>query len=255
MIRKSGYRFSEKIMLNKRKRNKEPIMCGRAKLPEDISEIKLDLKIDFEEIDDYRPRWNAAPTSRLPVVISKTGRRILTLMRWGLIPSWAKDVKIGYSTFNARAESLATRAAFRGAWQAAQRCLVLADGYYEWRQPDKQPFAVALANRGPMTLAGLWDDWRSPTGETIKSFAIITTTANALLAPLHDRMPVVIAPDRWGDWLGENSQPQRAVETLLRPYRDEAMAFWPVDRRVGNVKNDSPDLFAPLPRQQQESCR
>ena len=225
-------------------------MCGRAKLPEDVSEIKLDLKIDFEEIGDYQPRWNAAPTSKLPVVISKSGRRILTLMRWGLIPSWAKDVQIGYSTFNARAENLATRAAFRGSWQAGRRCLVLADGYYEWRQPDKQPFAVALANRGPMTLAGLWDDWRSPAGETIKSFAIITTTSNALLAPLHDRMPVVIAPDRWGDWLGENSPPQRAVETLLRPYPDNAMAFWAVDRRVGNVKNDSPDLFAPLPGRQ-----
>ena len=126
---------------------------GRAKLPNDVSEIKLDLKIDFDEIGDYRPRWNAAPTSKLPVVTSAAGSRILTLMRWGLIPSWAKDSKIGYSTFNARAESLTTRAAFRGAWRAGRRCLVLADGYYEWRNADKQPFAIALANRGPMTLA------------------------------------------------------------------------------------------------------
>jgi putative SOS response-associated peptidase YedK len=221
-------------------------MCGRTKLPDDVSEIKLDLKIDFDQIGDYRPCWNAAPTSKLPVVVSKAGRRILTLMRWGLIPSWAKDLKIGYSTFNARAESLATRAAFRGAWQAGRRCLVVADGYYEWRDADKQPFAVALANRGPMTLAGLWDAWRSPAGETIKSFAIITTMANALLAPLHDRMPVVIAPDCWADWLGENSVPESTVKTLLRPYPDNAMAFWAVDQRVGNVRNDSPDLFAPL---------
>lgn len=225
-------------------------MCGRAKLPEDVSEIKLDLKIDFDQIGDYQPRWNAAPTSKLPVVISNDGRRILTLMRWGLVPSWAKDLKIGYSTFNARAESLATRAAFRGAWRAGRRCLVLTDGYYEWRDADKQPFAVALANRGPMTLAGLWDAWRSPAGETIKSFAIITTTANALLAPLHDRMPAVIAPDCWGDWLGENSPREGAPETLLRPYPDKAMALWAVDRRVGNVKNDSPDLFEPLAGQQ-----
>ncbi len=101
-----------------------------------------------------------------------------------------------------------------------------------------------------MTLAGLWDEWRSPAGETIKSFAIITTTANRLLAPLHDRMPVVIAPDRWSDWLGENSMPERAVAGLLRPYPDNAMAIWAVDRRLGNVKNDSPDLFAPLAGQQ-----
>lgn len=221
-------------------------MCGRAKLPDDVSEIKLDLKIDFDQISDYQPRWNAAPTSKLPVVVSADGSRILSLMRWGLIPSWAKDLKIGYSTFNARAESLAARAAFRGAWQAGHRCLVLADGYYEWRDADKQPFAVALANRGPMTFAGLWDAWRSPAGETIKSFAIITTRANALLAPLHDRMPAVIAPDRWGDWLGENPIAASELESLLRPYPDKAMAFWAVDRKVGNVRNDSPDLFAPI---------
>jgi putative SOS response-associated peptidase YedK len=220
-------------------------MCGRAKLPDDVSEIKLDLKIDFDQIGDYKPRWNAAPTSKLPVVVFDAGNRILTLMRWGLIPSWAKDLKIGYSAFNARAETVQTRAAFRGAWRAGRRCLVLADGYYEWRDADKQPFAIALANRGPMTLAGIWDDWRSPTGEKIKSFAIITTTANALLRPLHDRMPVVIPPDRWADWLGESSPTETAVTTLLRPYPDKAMAFWAVDRRVGNIRNDSPDLFAP----------
>jgi putative SOS response-associated peptidase YedK len=191
-------------------------MCGRAKLSDDVSEIKLDLKIDFDQIGNYQPRWNAAPTSKLPVVVSADGSRILTLMRWGLIPSWAKDSKLGYSTFNARAETLATRAAFRGAWQAGRRCLVLADGYYEWRDTDKQPFAVALANRGPMTLAGLWDEWRSPAGERVKSFAIITTTGNALLAPLHDRMPTVIPPDGWDDWLGENSMNEGVVKTLLR---------------------------------------
>jgi putative SOS response-associated peptidase YedK len=203
-------------------------------------------EIDFDQIGDYQPRWNAAPTSNLPVVVSEAGRRILTLMRWGLIPSWAKDLKIGFSTFNARAESLATRAAFRSAWQDGRRCLVVADGYDEWRDADKQPFAVALANRGPMTLAGLWDEWRSPAGQTIKSFAIVTTTANALLAPLHDRMPVVIAPGCWGDWLGENSVSESTVKALLEPYPDNAMAFWAVDRRVGSVRNDSPDLFAPL---------
>jgi putative SOS response-associated peptidase YedK len=222
-------------------------MCGRAKLPDDVSEIKIDLKIDFDEIGHYQPRWNAAPTSKLPVVVCEKARRILTLMRWGLVPPFAKDLKIGYSTFNARAETLATRAAFRGAWQAGRRCLVIADGYYEWRDGDKQPFAVALANRGPMTFAGLWDCWRSPAGETIKSFAIITTTANNLLAPLHDRMPVVIPPGGWAQWLGEQPVAAGKLNALLRPYPDNAMAFWPVDRRVGNAKNDSPDLFTPLP--------
>ncbi|MGH6673791.1 MAG: SOS response-associated peptidase [Xanthobacteraceae bacterium] len=222
-------------------------MCGRAKLPDDVSEIKLDLKIDFDEIGDYRPRWNAAPSSLLPVVVSKNGRRTLTLMRWGLVPSWAKNIKIGYSTFNARAEDIETRPAFRGAWKAGRRCLVIADGYYEWRKADKQPFAVALGNRGPMTFAGLWDPWRDPgssDAQPLKSFAIITTPANDLLKSLHDRMPALLAADRWAAWLGETAAAEGEIKPLLKPYPG-AMAFWPVDKRVGNVRNDSPDLFAP----------
>jgi putative SOS response-associated peptidase YedK len=225
-------------------------MCGRAKLPDDVSEIKLDLKIDWDEIGEYRPRWNAAPTSNLPVVISNNGERTLTLMRWGLIPSWtqprAKDRKIGYSTFNARAEGLDSRPAFRSAWKAGRRCLVIADGYYEWRVSDKQPFAVGLSNRGPMTLAGLWDLWHAPDGAAVKSFAIITTVANDLLEPLHDRMPVLLAPDRWPSWLGEKAATDAELKAMLQPYPGTAMAFWPVDRRIGNVRNDSPDLFEPI---------
>jgi putative SOS response-associated peptidase YedK len=223
-------------------------MPGRAKLPDDVSEIKLDLKIDFDEIADYRPSWNAAPTAKLPVVISNNGERTLTLMRWGLIPSWAKDMKIGYSTFNARAEGIDTRPAFRGAWNAGRRCLVIADGYYEWRNTDKQPFAIALGNRGPMTFAGLWDAWRAADGTTVKSFAIITTTANDLLEALHDRMPVLVPPDRWAAWLGEKSTTGVALKAMLEPYPSAAMSFWPVDRAVGNVRNDNPDLFASLNR-------
>jgi putative SOS response-associated peptidase YedK len=221
-------------------------MCGRAKLPDDVSEIKLDLKIDWDEIKDYRPRWNAAPTSQLPVVVSSNAERTLTLMRWGLIPSWAKNSKIGYSTFNARVEGIDTRAAFRGAWKAGRRCLVIADGYYEWRGADKQPFAIALGNRGPMTFAGLWELWRAADGNPIKSFAIITTPANNLLQPLHDRMPALLAADNWAAWLGEIPASDSELKAMLKPYPDEGLAFWPVDRRIGNVRNDSPDLFAPL---------
>jgi len=223
-------------------------MPGRARLPDDVSEIKRDLKIDWDEIGDYRPRWNAAPTSKLPVVVSRNGERTLTSMRWGLIPSWADDIKAGYSTFNARAEGVDARPAFRAAWKAARRCLVIADGYYEWRDADKQPFAVALGNRGPMTFAGLWDSWRAPGGDTLKSFTIITTTANTLLKPLHGRMPVVLGADRWAAWLGESAATDTELKAMLKPYPGSGMTFWPVDRRVGNVRNDSPDLFAPLTR-------
>jgi putative SOS response-associated peptidase YedK len=221
-------------------------MCGRAKLPDDVSEIKLDLKIDWDEIEDYRPNWNAAPTSKLPVVVSSGGVRKLTLMRWGLVPPWAKDIKIGSSTFNARADGIDTRPAFRGAWKEGRRCLVIADAYYEWRDADKQPFAVALGNRGPMTFAGLWDRWRMPDGNTLKSFTIITTQANDLLVPLHGRMPVLLAPGRWTQWLGETPATESDLKAMLNPYPGEAMTFWPVDRRVGNVRNNSPDLFASL---------
>jgi putative SOS response-associated peptidase YedK len=220
-------------------------MCGRAKLPDDVSEIKLDLAINWDDIADYKPRWNAAPTSNLPVVVSRNGRRMLTLMRWGLVPSWADDIKIGFSTFNARAESVDTRPAFRSAWKAGRRCLVIADGYYEWRDADKQPFAVALGNRGTMTFAGLWDLWQPPNGKALKSFTIITTQANDLLKSLHNRMPVLVPSDRWATWLGETAVGDRELKAMLKPYPDR-MSFWPVDRRIGNVKNDDPDLFAPL---------
>lgn len=220
-------------------------MCGRAKLPQDVSEIKLDLAIDWDELADYRPSWNAAPTAKLPVVISNNGARTLTAMRWGLVPSWANDPKIGRTTFNARAESIASRTAFRGAWRAGRRCLVIADAYYEWRQVDKQPFAIALGNRGPMIFAGLWEEWRTSGADSFKSFTIITTAANDLLKPLHDRMPVLLAPDAWPVWLGETKTSEAALQALLKPYPSAAMTFWPVDHRLGDVENDSPDLFAP----------
>jgi putative SOS response-associated peptidase YedK len=224
-------------------------MCGRAKLPEDVSEIKLDLAIDWDEIGDYRPRWNAAPTSQLPIVVSRQRRRILTLMRWGLVPSWAKSITVGRSTFNARAEDMRTRPAFRGAWKAGRRCLVIADAYYEWRASDKQPFAVALANRGPMTFAGLWDSWCDPASKDdkpLQSFAILTTAANKMLAPLHHRMPVLLAPAHWPAWLGETATSEAELSAMLRPYPGAAMSAWAVDRRVGNVRNDDADLLTPL---------
>jgi putative SOS response-associated peptidase YedK len=221
-------------------------MCGRASLPNDVSELKQDLRIEWDKLGDYRPRWNAAPTSELPVVTSSAGGRTLEVMRWGLIPSWAKDDKIARTTFNARAEGIDSKPAFRNAWQAGRRCLVIADGYYEWRKKDKQPFAMALGNRGLMTFAGLWDLWRAPDGTTIKSFTIITTRANALAATIHDRMPVILSPDCWPAWLGEIEATLDQLKAMLSPYPSERMAMWPVDRRVGNVRNDSPDLFEPI---------
>ena len=191
-------------------------------------------------------------------MVLHNGQRTLTAMRWALVPSparsWRQARKIGHSTFNARAESLDTAPAFRAAWRQGCRCLVIADGYYEWRDSDKQPFAVALGNRGPMTFAGLWDQWTAPEGEAVRSFAIITTVANTLLQSLHARMPVLLTPDHWSAWLGETAADQPQLRAMLRPYPDAGMAFWPVDRRVGNVRNDSPDLFTPSANQRAKPC-
>jgi putative SOS response-associated peptidase YedK len=155
-------------------------------------------------------------------------------------------MKVARKTINARADTVDTAPAFRAAWRAGRRCLVIADGYYEWRDSDKQPFAIALANRGPMTFAGLWESWQAADGTAIRSFAIITTTANELVAAVHGRMPAILASDCWGAWLGEVHAPVDDLKAMLAPYPSERMALWPVSKRVGNVRNDDPELFEPV---------
>jgi putative SOS response-associated peptidase YedK len=227
-------------------------MCGRVRVPEDYSELKIDLKLHEIVPHTYSPRWNVPPTEMLPVITSKEGKRRLEPMRWGLIPSWAKDPKVGFSTFNARADSLETKAAFKGAWAKGRRCLILTDGFYEWKKlnggKDRQPYAVAMGNRGPMLLAGLWDPWKSPDG-WIRSCTIVTTRANELVAQVHDRMPAVVGPDDIAPWLGEEPVSPERLKAILEPYPSERLVMWPVDKRVGNVKNEGPELAEPLVRQ------
>ena len=142
-------------------------------------------------------------------------------MRWGLIPYWAKDIKIGFSTINARAEEVDTKPAFREAFRQ-RRCLVPLDNFYEWKKTatGKQPYAIALPDRRLMALAGLWETWRSPAGERVRSFAIITTTPNELCAELHNRMPVVLKPERWPVWLGEGTSDLPRLKALLAQAQD-----------------------------------
>src|SRR5260370_34351048 len=173
-------------------------MCGRARLSSDVSEIKIVFGIPPQRpTPNIAPSWNVAPTDPLPIVHhdAKDGARRLEVMRWGLIPYWAKDIKIGFSTINARAEELDTKPAFREAFRQ-RRCLVPLDSFYEWKKTatGTQPYAIALKDRQLMGMAGLCATWRSPAGERIRSFTILTTRPNELCAELHNRLPVVLQP-------------------------------------------------------------
>jgi len=225
-------------------------MCGRVRLSSDVSEIKLVFSIPPQRpIPNIAPSWNVAPTDPLPVVRydSRAGERSLEVMRWGLVPFWAKDIKVGFANINAKAEGIEEKPAFREAFQR-RRCLVPVDNFYEWKKAGagKQPYAIALADRGLMALAGLWEIWRSSAGERVRSLAIITTTPNELCAKLHNRMPVVLRPETWPAWLGEEPADAHRLKALLAPYPSEQMTCWPVDTRVGNVKNNDPSLIEPV---------
>jgi putative SOS response-associated peptidase YedK len=167
-------------------------------------------------------------------------------MRWGLVPFWAKDIQVGFANINAKAEGIETKPAFREAFRK-RRCLVPLDSFYEWKKlgKERQPYAVALADRRLMAMAGLWESWRSPTGERVRSFTIVTTAPNAVLAELHDRMPVILSPNDWPAWLGEAPADPDRLKELLVPYPSGDMIIWPVDKRVGNVKNKEPSLIEP----------
>ncbi len=218
-------------------------MCGRVKLPEDVSLTKEILHVRWDRILDYKPRYNVAPTTQVPVVTSAKGERTLELMYWGLIPAYSDQPKMSGATFNARAETVAAKPAYRNAWKAGRRCLVVVDGFYEWRKGDKQPFMIALGNKQPIMLAGLWEEWRKG-AEPVRSCTVITTAANDLMASIHDRMPVILGAEDWAEWLGEEPLPNPAA--LLRPFPSERMTMWAVDRRIGNVKNQGAELAEPL---------
>lgn len=173
-------------------------------------------------------------------------------MKWGLIPYWAKDDKLAYSTFNARSEEFTTKPAFKDAWRRGQRCLVVTNGFYEWKKLDpkgklKQAYAVGMADGGEMVMAGLWSTWRNPTsGEEIQSCSVLTCASNGSMAEIHNRTPVVLDESDWPKWLGEEPTIEQELLALLRPCPDERLKIWRVDNKVGNVRNTGPELILPL---------
>jgi len=191
------------------------------------------------------PSFNITPQSTQPIVrLNKSQKRELAPLRWGLIPSWAKDAKLGLKTFNARSEEIDTKPVFRNALKQ-RRCLIPADAFYEWQKittKERQPFAIALRSREPFAFAGLWDRWQAQDGSALETFTLLTTSANSLMAPIHDRMPVILSPGDYEQWLQSKEPPLN----LLRPFDADQMQAWTVSDRVGNVRNNDPSLIEPI---------
>lgn len=228
-------------------------MCGRYGRRADKQRIAEWMQTHNTSVfdDSYlAPTYNAAPQSLQPVVRldGESGERELAIMRWGLIPFWAKDAKIAYSTINARAETIATSATYREAFKK-RRCLVPADWFYEWKKIDaktKQPYAIALKDDSIFAFAGLWETWKDKaTDQSLETYTIITTDPNELMETIHTRMPVILEPRDYARWLEPGDQTRPPVD-LLRPYPAEKMRAWPVSQRVGNVRNNGPDLIDPI---------
>jgi putative SOS response-associated peptidase YedK len=224
-------------------------MCGRFARKSTQEVLAEWLGLELDEMPWFAPTYNAAPQSIQPVIRLNrdSGRRVATLMRWGLVPFWARDAKIGLSTINARAEEAATKPAFREALKK-RRCLVPADAYYEWQRLDaktKQPFVIALKSGEPYAFAGLWESWRPKDGEPLETFTILTTDPNGVMEPIHNRMPVILDPRDFDRWL-DTADPVRPPVDLLRPYPADRIHAWPVSKHVGNIRNNDASLLDPV---------
>ena len=221
-------------------------MCGRFTLRTPAREMAT--LFDVTEPIDLPLRFNIAPTQSVAVVRCRenTAARELAMLHWGLIPAWAKDAKIGNRMINARSETAATKPSFRSAFRR-RRCLIPADGFYEWQQtPDgKQPFYIRLSNEQPFGFAGLWERWDRG-DEPISSCTILTTEANEQLGPLHDRMPVIVKPEDYARWLDPACERAEELMPLLRPYANDALVALPVSRVVNSPRNDRPECIEPL---------
>ena len=221
-------------------------MCGRYSLVMDLSALAQRFEFDDAELS-AEPAYNIAPTQQALTVREEGGGRTASFMRWGLIPSWAKDMSIGARMINARAETVADKPAFRTALRR-RRCLVLADGFYEWQRVPgskaKRPMRITLRTGEPFAFAGLWEEWRDPEGTIISSCTIITTTPNELLAPIHDRMPVILSRDVEPLWLDSSVGEPGLLANVLRPYPADAMDAYEVSPLVNSAANDTPEVLA-----------
>jgi putative SOS response-associated peptidase YedK len=222
-------------------------MCGRYVIttaPEAMRRL-----FGYIEEPDFPPRYNIAPTQPVPIVRLDAGKRRFALVRWGLLPSWVKDPKAFSLLHVARAETVNEKAAFRAAMKR-RRCLVPADGFYEWTEGErKRPFFVHPKSGGPIAFAGLWETWTGPNGEEVDSVAIITTTANRVLSPIGDRMPAILPPEAFDLWLDCGKVDAVIAAAFLMPAPDALLEAYAISNAVNRTANDGPDLIAPLSSQ------
>ncbi len=224
-------------------------MCGRYTLTADAASIQLAFNLD--SIPDWQPRYNIAPSQLAPVITGKNARR-LSFLKWGLVPSWAKDAAIGSKMINARAETAAEKPSFRAAFKR-RRCLIPADGFFEWQGSRKTPMYIHLENRTLFAFAGLWESRANPDGSKLETCAILTAEANELIRPLHHRMAVILAPENYDVWLSPQEVETAALMSLLSPHPAEKMRAYEVSRQVNHPANDSPSVIAPFESPWQQS--
>ncbi|MFQ6604428.1 MAG: SOS response-associated peptidase [Fidelibacterota bacterium] len=220
-------------------------MCGRKTITRDMQSIIEELAIDtWQDPENYFPNYNVAPTQPSPILVYKD-KRIVTPMYWGLIPNWAKDDSLAAHMINARAETVLEKPSFRNLMHR-HRCIVIADGYYEWEKTEsgKTPFYIHHPENKLLPLAGLWDQWQSPDGHRRLTYTVITTAAQASLAPIHNRMPVIIPHDRVASWIDWKHHSAREALALLEPDPVD-LRFYPVSTLVNNPRNNSPDCIRP----------
>lgn len=220
-------------------------MCGRFTLFLDPADFQQEMGVGEFPIE-WAPRYNIAPTQPIALVTDATTRAV-THMRWGLVPSWAKDISIGAKLINARAETVSEKPSFRSAF-ARRRCLILANGFYEWQRLPGQrgpatPFLFQRKGGKPFAFAGLWEQWQSPDGGELQTCTIITTAANAVVAPVHERMPVMLSAPACWDWLSPG--PTARLQTFLAPYPADDMQAYPVGLTVNNAMLDVPQCIQP----------
>ena len=225
-------------------------MCGRYTQKESLEQLLK--RLGLSKILSLKPRFNIAPSQMVPCVRQpqETGHRETVMLKWGLIPSWAKDPSIGYKMINARAETVAEKPSFRKAFKR-QRCLLLADGFYEWKREGKakQPYYIHFKDSRPFAFAGLWERWKDTTKEdstSIESCTIITTGANELMEPIHHRMPVILDENSIEMWLNVEIMEPTILNPLLRPYHSDEMEAYPVSLVVNNPRNDRVECTEPL---------